>query len=58
VLLAVAWLLVFLVPVHEVFPFAYLRLLGLMVFGFLFRGVAEDAASGKPALVTILRPAT
>jgi hypothetical protein len=56
VLLAAAWLLVFLVPVHEVFPFAYLRLLGLMVFAFLFRGVAEDAASGKPALVMVLQP--
>jgi alpha-1,2-mannosyltransferase len=54
-LLAVAWFLVFLVPVHEVFPFAYLRLLGLMVFALLFRHVAHDAAAGKPSLLLLLQ---
>ena len=56
--LGVAYFLVFLVPVHEVFPFAYLRLAGLILFAWLFHRVAVAAAGGATPLISGLpRPA-
>lgn len=49
--LGVAWFLIALVPVHEIYPLAYLRLAGLLLLGFLFRNVARDAALGRTPLI-------
>jgi hypothetical protein len=50
--LAVAWFLIALIPVHEIYPLAYLRLAGVLLLGLLFRRVARDAALGRPPLAT------
>lgn len=57
--LGVAYFLVFLVPVHEVFPFTYLRLAGLLAFAVLAGRATRQGEAGLPPLLQRwIRPAT
>ncbi len=47
----VAYFLVFLIPVNEIYPLAYLRLVGLLTLAALVRRVHITAATGQPPLL-------